>query len=402
MQTRIAETLRNTPAGNEADSILRSCVHCGFCTATCPTYQLTGDELDGPRGRIYLIKQLLEHGQADAGTRLHLDRCLSCRSCETTCPSGVKYARLLEIGRHELAARSPRKRHERLLRHLLLKLLPQRRWMTATLALAGYVRPLLPRQLQAKLPAAQSPGVWPAPRHARKVLMLQGCVQAAATPLTNAAAARVLDRLDISALIAAEAGCCGAVSLHLDDEHAAQHAARRNIDAWWPAVEAGAEAIIGTASGCTLMIKEYGQLLQHDAVYASKARKIAALCRDLSEFLASADLRTLARDTHQRLAVHTPCTLQHGQQLPDALTALLARAGYTLTEVADSHLCCGSAGTYSILQPEFATQLRTRKLDALQSGQPDRIVSANIGCQLHLAGGAAIPVSHWIELFDPG
>lgn len=401
MQTRIVASLRDLPVGQEAESILRSCVHCGFCIATCPTYQLTGDELDGPRGRIYLIKQVLEGQAPSVESQLHLDRCLSCRSCETTCPSGVNYSRLLEIGRHQLAVTLPRGFGEHTRRWLLRKIIPHSLLFPMLLRIGRMMSPLLPRQLRKKLPARQQITDWPAPRHARKILILQGCVQKYATPLTNAAAARVLDSLGISALRIAQAGCCGAVSLHLDDELGAQQEARRNIDAWWPLVAAGAEAIVASASGCSLMLKEYAQLLRHDEMYAEKAARVATLSRDLSEVLIATDLSALARYTDQPIAVHTPCTLQHGQQQPDILLQILKRAGYQLTATPDSHLCCGSAGTYSMLQPVFANQLRDQKLQTLQSGQPARIVTANIGCQLHLGSGADLPVTHWIELFDP-
>ncbi len=405
MQTHLAPRLRDTAEGREAESILRSCVHCGFCTATCPTYQLTGDELDGPRGRIYLIKQWLEQPQPDAGgakaTRLHLDRCLTCRSCETTCPSGVQYSRLLEIGRQQLAQDVPRRWHARLGRRVLAGWLVHRRLFSMTLAAARWLRPLVPAHLRARLPADGVAGDWPAARHSRRVLVLQGCVQDSATPGTNAAAARVLDHVGISAIAVARAGCCGAVALHLDDADGARQAARNNIDAWWPGVESGVEAIVASASGCGLMLKEYGQLLADDPLYAYKAQRVSALVRDLAEVLDGVDLGGLARDTHVPVAVHVPCTLQHGQQLPDLLPRLLERAGYRLTQTPDSHLCCGSAGTYSLMQADFSARLLTRKLDALQSGQPGRIVTANVGCQLHLASQAQLPVSHWIELFDP-
>lgn len=405
MQTRLDTRVRDTAEGREAESILRSCVHCGFCTATCPTYQLTGDELDGPRGRIYLIKQWLEHPQPDAAaaeaTRLHLDRCLTCRACETTCPSGVHYSRLLEIGRQQLAQDMPRQWYASLGRRVLAGMIVRRRLFSAALAAARWLRPLLPTRLRAKLPTPGVVGAWPAPRHARRVLVLQGCVQDSATPHTNAAAARVLDRIGISAIAVAQAGCCGAVDLHLDDADGARQAARNNIDAWWPEIESGVEAIVASASGCGLMLKEYGQLLADDPRYADKAQRLSTLALDLAEVLDGVDLGALARDTHVPVAVHVPCTLQHGQQLPDLLPELLTRAGYHLTPVPDSHLCCGSAGTYSLLQADFSARLLTRKLDALQSGQPGRIVTANIGCQLHLASQAQLPVGHWIELFDP-
>lgn len=401
MQTRLPAALLNTPEGQEANRILRSCVHCGFCTATCPTYQLTGNELDGPRGRIYLIKQLLEGAPADERTQHHLDRCLTCRSCETTCPSGVEYGRLIDIGRHHANQAAPRSPAQRLLRKLILHVLPDPQRFSRLLRLGQLARPLLPPAWRNKLPARQTAGDWPPPRHARKIILLAGCAQAAATPLTNAAAARVFDQLDLSALISPSAGCCGALAQHLDDGDSARAAARRNIDAWWPLIEEGAEAIVGSASGCTLMLKDYAHLLADDPVYASRANRIGSLVRDLAEVLSDHNLSGLARHREQPLAVHVPCTLQHGQQQPDLLPDLLRRAGYTLVPVADAHLCCGSAGSYSILQPALSGTLRDNKLAALTQANPGRIVTANVGCQLHLASGARQPVQHWIELFDP-
>ena len=403
MQTRLDKAFSGTPEGQEADVILRSCVHCGFCTATCPTYQLLGDELDGPRGRIYLIKQLLEGQQATEKTQMHLDRCLTCRACETTCPSGVQYGHLVDIGRAVIEQRVTRPWRQRLLRRSLRALLPQRRRFAALLALGRLARPILPAALQAKIPAAQVTGAWPPPRHMRRMLVLAGCVQPAATPATNAATARVLDRLGISLLAIESAGCCGGIELHMGAKAAACTAARRNIDAWWPHVEAGIEAIVITASGCGVTVKDYGHLLQHDPAYADKAARISALARDPVEVLAAEDLSALAHADHGPIAVHAPCTLQHGQQLPGALEGLLSRLGFTLTEVPDAHLCCGSAGAYSLLEPAISGQLLDRKLAALEGGGPELIVTANIGCQMHLASRAGMPVCHWIELLDkPG
>lgn len=400
MQTRLDPAFADTPQGREADAILRTCVHCGFCTATCPTYQLLGDELEGPRGRIYLIKQLLEGNPASKKTQRHLDRCLSCRACETTCPSGVQYGHLADIGRAVVETQIARPWRQRLLRRALRALLPHRRRIAALLTLGRLLRPILPAALRAKLPAAQTAGPWPEPRHARRMLALTGCVQAAATPATSAATARVLDRLGISLLDVETAGCCGGIELHMGAQEAARAAARRNIDAWWPHVEAGAEAIIVSASGCGVTVKDYGHLLQHDPAYADKAARVAALARDPVEVLAAEDLSALAATGHGPIAVHAPCTLQHGQHLPGALEGLLTRLGYPLTEVPDAHLCCGSAGAYSLLEPGISHQLRERKLAALEGGEPELIVTANVGCQMHLAGGASRPVVHWIELLD--
>jgi glycolate oxidase iron-sulfur subunit len=396
MQTELAAFIRDTPEGREADAILRKCVHCGFCTATCPTYQLLGDELDGPRGRIYLIKQVLEGAAPTARTQLHLDRCLTCRSCETTCPSGVQYGRLADIGRGIVEARVPRSAWQRAKRAALAFALPRERLFGALLGFGRMVRFLLPRLVPA--PAAPA-GDWPAPRHPRKMLALAGCVQPALAPRINAAAARVLDRMGVSLIEAPGAGCCGALRFHLNDQVAGLNDMRALIDAWWPSVERGEiEAIAMTASGCGVTVKEYGLLLAHDPAYRDKAARVAALTRDLSEVIAPEAIPE--RSGLGRIALHSPCSLQHGQQLRGGAERLLARAGFELAPVPDEHLCCGSAGTYSILQPVLAAQLRSRKLAALQSGQPVGIVTANIGCLVHLQAGAGVPVAHWVELLD--
>jgi len=401
MQTRLSSEFIDTPEGREADSILRACVHCGFCTATCPTYQLLGNELDGPRGRIYLIKQMLEGEPVSDKTRLHLDRCLTCRACETTCPSGVRYARLADIGREIAEQKVPRRGLDGLGRLLLRKLIPYPRRFAPLLRAGQWLRPLLPRALRNKVPAVQQPGAWPSQAHARRMLVLAGCVQSVGTPATNAACARVLDRLGISLVEAGGAGCCGAVSHHLSASQEARAFMRRNIDAWWPHIEQGAEAIVITASGCGALVKEYGDLLQHDADYADKARRVSAMTKDISEVLDAGNLPQGRPPAGQhKVAFHSPCTLQHAQQLQGVVEPLLERAGYRLTEVADAHLCCGSAGTYSILQPALSKQLLGRKLEALQGDAPDIIATANIGCQLHLAGASRVPVKHWIELLD--
>jgi glycolate oxidase iron-sulfur subunit len=406
MQTQLADFIRDTPEGREAEEILRKCVHCGFCTATCPTYQLLGDELDGPRGRIYLIKQVLEGAEPTEKTRLHLDRCLTCRSCESTCPSGVHYSRLLDIGRHVVDERVPRHGSEALTRRVLREFVPRPKLFGLAMKAGQAVRGLLPRTLQAKVPEARAAGRWPEPRHARRVIALAGCAQPAMAPSINAAAARVLDALGISMVEAAGAGCCGAVRFHLNDQDGAGDDARRNIDAWWPSIEAGSiEAIVMTASGCGVQVKDYGHLLQHDPAYADKARRVAELTRDIGEVVAdeSAVLAALlaARNLpRQPLAWHAPCTLQHGQRIRGTVEGLLGAAGFELTPVRDAHLCCGSAGTYSILQPELSERLRTNKLDCLLEGGAGMIASANIGCITHLQAGTGTPVRHWIELID--
>ena len=401
MQTSLTTAFLNTNEGQEADAILRSCVHCGFCTATCPTYQLLGDELDGPRGRIYLIKQMLEGQPVTRETQLHLDRCLTCRACETTCPSGVRYGRLADIGRAVAEQQISRPLFERLYRRLLRLIIPHATRFGALLRIGQALRPALPRTLQTKVPARQNPGLWPAPRHSRRMLVLAGCAQSNTTPNTNAAAARVLDRLGISLSIAPAAGCCGALSQHLSAEHEARDFMRRNIDAWWPSIEQGIEAIVMTASGCGVMVKDYGALLKDDTTYAAKAAKISSLTRDLSEILATEDISALRLSgKRRRIAFHAPCTLQHGQKLTGAVEGILMKLGFELTDVRDGHLCCGSAGSYSLLQPELSIRLRDNKLNALQAESPELIATANVGCQLHLATGSRMPVLHWIELLD--
>ncbi len=406
MQTSLADFIRDTPEGIEADAILRKCVHCGFCTATCPTYQLLGDELDGPRGRIYLIKQTLEGSEITAQTQLHLDRCLTCRACETTCPSGVEYGRLADIGRKVVEELVPRGPWQTLQRSVLSAVLPRTKIFSALLAMGRVARPLLPAALAEKVPErADAAGAWPPPRHARRMLVLGGCVQPALAPAINAAAARVLDRLGISLVEANGAGCCGAVRFHLNRQEAGKADARALIDAWWPQVDAGAEAIVMTASGCGTMVKDYGHLLRHDPVYAAKAARVSAMTLDLCEVLGAelAGLKKLAAreaGSKRKIAFHSPCSLQHGQQIRGSVEALLEAAGFELAAVADAHLCCGSAGTYSILQPELAMRLRGSKLAALQAGGPDEIATANIGCLTHLASGTRTRVAHWIQLLD--
>ncbi|MEB0045589.1 MULTISPECIES: glycolate oxidase subunit GlcF [unclassified Pseudomonas] len=401
MQTTLSEQARLLPRAEEAESILRSCVHCGFCNATCPTYQLLGDELDGPRGRIYLIKQVLEGNEVTRKTQEHLDRCLSCRNCETTCPSGVDYHNLLDIGRAVVDAAVPRPLAQRLLREGLRRVVPNPGLFKGLVSTGQVFRALLPSPLQSKLPRNTEPAkTRPVTRHSRHVLMLEGCVQPSLSPNTNAAAARVLDRLGISVTPSREAGCCGAVDYHLDAQAQGLDRARRNIDAWWPSIENGAEAIVQTASGCGAFIKDYGHLLRSDPLYADKARKVSALAKDLIEVLREEPLETLGVHSDQRLAFHCPCTLQHAQKLGGTVEAVLTRLGFNLTAVPDAHLCCGSAGTYSLTQPALSRQLRDNKLTALQSGHPDVIVTANIGCQSHLDGAGHTPVKHWIELVE--
>ena len=418
MQTDIAPEFAGTADGVEAEAILRKCVHCGFCTATCPTYQLLGDELDGPRGRIYLIKQVLEGHAPTRATQLHLDRCLTCRNCETTCPSGVQYGNLVEIGRRLVDERVPRPAGERALRWTLKEGLTSPLFAPA-MKLGQSVRALLPAALKAKVPPASSADAhrWPTRPHPRKVLMLMGCVQPSMMPNINSATARVLDAAGIQTLVAAEAGCCGSIRLHGGDRDGALDQMRANIDAWWPQVAKGEiEAIVMNASGCGVTVKEYGHALAHDPEYAAKAGRVADLTRDLSELLPemvealrerlaavrSAPARGAAeRRTAGRLAFHPPCTLQHGQRLRGGVEAALRSLGFDVrVALNEAHLCCGSAGTYSVLQPELANALRDRKLGHLGELAPETIVSANIGCIQHLQGGTTTPVRHWIEVLD--
>jgi glycolate oxidase iron-sulfur subunit len=430
MQTKLADFIRDTPQGKEAESILRSCVHCGFCNATCPTYQLLGDELDGPRGRIYLMKQMLEGRPVSAVTRDHLDRCLTCRNCETTCPSGVQYGRLIDIGREMVDRLSPRPASQQLLRAGLRRSLASGNVFGVMLKLGRGVRWALPASLRGYIPTLQkspfgdkggrgdfatvvsaraSEKSPPAPllqrgESQRRMLVLEGCVQPALAPETNAAAARVLDRLGINLIAAPEAGCCGAIDQHLAAPEAAKAAMRRNIDAWWPHIEArevvNIEAIVITASGCGSLVKEYGHHLRDDPAYAEKAAKVSALTRDLSEVLAREDLSPLKSGAPRRVAFHPPCSLQHGQKVRGVIESILSGLGHELVPVEESHLCCGSAGTYSLLQPEIAGQLRERKLSNLQARGPELIATANIGCQSHLAAASVVPVVHWITLLE--
>lgn len=405
MQTSLADFIKDTPEGREAETILRKCVHCGFCNATCPTYQLLGDERDGPRGRIYLIKQVLEGATATARTQLHLDRCLTCRSCETTCPSGVSYGRLVDIGRPIVDQQVGRGAVETVMRKALRAVIPNRSLFSRLLRLGQITQPLLPGVLKRKVPRSANVTRWPTNSHARRMLVLDGCVQPSLSPNTNAATARVLDRLGITLMRAPQAGCCGAVSYHLNAQDEGLACMRRNIDAWWPYVEQGTEAIVITASGCATMVAEYGHLLARDAAYAEKAKRVSALMKDVSEVIATEKdrLKTLHPspfDLHTIVAFHAPCSLQHGLKMKGKVEALLAHLGFALTAVPDAHLCCGSAGTYSILQPALSQQLLRNKITALTSGAPTAIVTANIGCQAHLQSATALPVMHWIEALD--
>lgn len=405
MQTNLADFIKNTHAGREAEEILRACMHCGFCLATCPTYQLLGDERDSPRGRIYLMKQVLEGQEVSARTQLHLDRCLTCRSCESTCPSGVRYGRLVDIGREVVEHKVGRSFRAKLFRGVLRRFLLSPSLFAFSLGLGRALRPLMPRGLQRNVPPRHDPGIWPQRQHVRRMVLLDGCVQPALAPSINAATARVLDRAGISLVRVRDGGCCGAVSHHLSAPDAALAQIRRNIDAWWPQLEAGAEAIVITASGCGAMVKDYGALLAHDPAYADKAKQVAQAARDVSQVVAELwpklkPLLDARRPPVETLAFHAPCTLQHGLKLKGGVESLLLDLGVRLAPVADPHLCCGSAGTYSILQAQLSQRLKANKLAALQAGRPQLILTANIGCLTHLQSGTDLPVRHWIELVD--
>jgi glycolate oxidase iron-sulfur subunit len=404
METRLADWIKGSAQGDTANAILRACVHCGFCNATCPTYQLLGDELDGPRGRIYQIKQVLEGAPATRSTQLHLDRCLTCRACETTCPSGVDYSHLVDIGRAVVDAQVRRPLNERLF-HWLLREGLTRRWLFgAALSLGRALRFALPQRVRSKLAPSRDAGAWPRREHARKVLLLNGCTQPAMAPSIDAATARVLDAAGVQVLVDARSGCCGALRHHLDDQPGGLANARRNIDAWWPQLESGAvEAIVINASACALMVREYGWLLRGDPNYAARARRVSDATRELVEFLGPEvqQLRVRAGTAAvTRIALQKPCTLQHGLKLKDNVDQLLGALGAQLLPVSEAHLCCGSAGTYSLLQPQLARALRERKLEHLLHGQPDVILTANIGCMSHLAAASPVPVLHWIEWVD--
>ena len=405
MQTKLADWARDSELGQEADDILRRCVHCGFCQATCPTYQVLGDELDSPRGRIYLIKELLEGQEPTQATQMHLDRCLTCRNCETTCPSGVEYGHLIDIGRKIVEEKVPRPLSQRLQRALL------RKGLNSPLFAPAYkvgqaVRGFLPASLQKKVVQARPTGVRPdTSRHVKQVLLLTGCVQPTMMPTIDAATIRVLDRLGIGTQVAQGAGCCGALNFHLDDQEAARVQMRLNIDAWLPLIEAGTvEAIVMNASGCGAMVVEYAHHLWHDPVYAAKAKKVVALVRDIAEVVAPYTEALAAQLDVARLpkrpAFHPPCTLQHWQGLRPLSETLLVKLGLALQPFTETHLCCGSAGAYSVLQPEISTSLRDRKLSQISEAKPDVVLSSNIGCIGHLQSGTEIAVRHWVEVVD--
>ncbi|HKJ94392.1 MAG TPA: glycolate oxidase subunit GlcF [Gammaproteobacteria bacterium] len=399
MQTHLADFIKDTPEGREADSILRKCTHCGFCLANCPTYRLLGDELDSPRGRIYQVKQVLEGAEPTESIQLHLDRCLTCRACETTCPSGVEYGRLADLGREIVERHVPREGEAKWVRLALRTVLPRPRLFATLLALGRAFRPLVPARLRKKIHARRPAPAWPRGSHRRKVLMLEGCVQPALEPGINPQTARLADGLGFEVIRTPASACCGAIDQHLGAPEAALRHVKRNIDTWWPHVEGGAEAIIVNASGCGAQVKDYGHLLRDDPQYADRARRVSELTVDPIEFLEPHAERLIpARDAPGRVAFQTPCTLQHAQGLNGRVEPLLSRIGFELTAVADGHICCGSAGTYSVLQPELAERLRGQKVANLEDGSPEVIATANIGCLTHLNEATTVPVRHWLEL----
>ena len=404
MQTKLADEFKGSDIGKEADAILRSCVHCGFCSATCPTYQELGDELDSPRGRIYLIKQMLEGNTVTEKTQRHLDRCLTCLACETTCPSGVRYGRLVEIGREYVDKKVGRSLPDMITRKVLRTILPYPQRLKPLVKLSQLAKPLLPATLKAKVPVQQRATVPTSATHQRKMVLLAGCAQSVIKPGTNSAAIKILERLDITLTTPTAAGCCGAVSYHLSEKEEGLAFMRRNIDAWWPLIDPASdaphEAVLVTASGCGAMVKAYGDALKNDPAYADKAALVSALAKDPCEVVINEELSSLKliNTARQKIAFQTPCTLQHAQQLNGEVEAILTQLGFELTPVPDGHLCCGSAGTYSILQAEMSQTLLDNKLSALMSGQPDIIATANIGCHIHLESRAGIPVKHWLEV----
>jgi glycolate oxidase iron-sulfur subunit len=406
MQTTIHSKFIGTDTAKEAEEILRSCVHCGFCNATCPTYRETRDERNGPRGRIYLMKQFFETGEASELTLKHLDACLNCRNCETTCPSNVQYGKLYDIGHHLIEQQNPRPVPGKVIRWALRKLIPNQFLFGFFVRCGQITRPLLPGPIAKKVPLRQKVKPWPTTRHDRKMLLLGGCVVPTTTPNTNGSIARVLDKLDVSVKVAPKAGCCGALSYHLSEHEEALDQMRRNIDAWWPDIEAGAEKIIVNASACSLMVKNYGRYLGKDPEYAEKAMKVSAMAEDISEVLAEEDLSRLKAQSREhkpalKTAFHCPCTLQHGLGLNGKVESLLADAGVDLVPVEDGGQCCGSSGTYSILQPKLSQKILAKKVKGLTANAPQQIATANIGCQMHIQTATDTPVKHWVELLDP-
>ena len=400
MQTNFPLDLLATDQGKTADSILRSCVHCGFCLSACPTYGLLGDELDSPRGRIYLIKSVLEGNPVSSDSLSHLDRCLTCRSCETTCPSGVKYGQLLDIGREVMEQKAPRPWWQRLMRYTIRKSLTTPWFFNFGIRLAPFLRHskaikftveelALQQRLQDRQDAVKS-----------SVLLLSGCVQPALAPNINQATIKVLNRLQLNVIETPQSECCGAVSHHLSGGDDTHQQVKDNIDAWLGYLDNGVQAIISNASGCGVMVKDYPNLFDKKTTYYDKAIRVSQATKDIAEFLLEKDLSSLAHYQNKAITFHAPCTLQHGQKQPVVVQTILQKLGYQVNPVHDSHLCCGSAGTYSIFQPKLSKKLRHNKLENLLEHKTELIVTANIGCLMHLQGGTKTPVKHWIELLD--
>ncbi|MFV1984294.1 MAG: glycolate oxidase subunit GlcF [Thiohalomonadales bacterium] len=398
MQTKISEYFKNIPEYKLADRILRSCVHCGFCTATCPTYQLLGNELDSPRGRIYLIKQVLEGDIITQKTQLHLDRCLTCRACETICPSSVEYGHLLDIGRKYVDTKIKRPLLDRVKRKILISILPYPKRFSLLFNLTCYFNFLLPAQLKLTRPTKFKNYKFPN-KHSRKMILLSGCVQPTLAPQINTATKQLFNKLDIDLIEIPHVNCCGAVTHHLSEEKKTITTIKTNIDKWWPFIQSGIEAIVINASGCSVMVKDYGFIMQADHVYSEKARIVSSLCKDISEILQETDLTPFKNNNNTRIAFHSPCTLQHGMKLNGLVENILKTAGYQLTTIKDKHLCCGSAGTYSILQSTISNQLAVNKINNIEADFPELIVTANIGCLHHLQNKSTLQVKHWVELF---
>jgi glycolate oxidase iron-sulfur subunit len=411
MQTTIDKALKNTAEGLEAERILRSCVHCGFCTATCPTYRLLGDELDGPRGRIYLIKGLLEGKEASDKTQTHLDRCLTCLACETSCPSGVEYGHLLDIGRQQINKKVKRTLTQRFYRYLLRKILPYpqrvafflRLGSGISLILPGKLRQMIPEIRHARKTESASYRSKHISRHGRKMILFSGCVQPLLSPETNDASTGVLNRLGIETIVSHGEVCCGAINHHMAVDDSGLTFIKDNIDAWWPYIEEGIEAIVISASGCGTMIKDYGYILRNDADYKDKAHQVSMMAKDIGEIIVAEEIETLRKMikvNSRRIAFQNPCSLQHGQKIKDETESLLKKLGYQIEDIEDANQCCGSEGTYSLLQTELSEKLRRKKISTLEAANPDVIMTANIGCQLHLQQATEIPVKHWIEILE--
>ena len=403
MQTTINKALENTPEGLEAERILRSCVHCGFCTATCPTYRLLGDELDGPRGRIYLIKGLLEGKEASDKTQIHLDRCLTCLACETSCPSGVEYGHLLDIGRQLINKKVRRTPIERSYRYLIRKILPYPGRFSFFLGLGRGIRFILPGKYRQMVPENKRSKITESGKHTRKMILFSGCVQPSLSPEINCATTHLLNKLGIESISSHGEVCCGAINHHMAVDDSGLSFIKNNIDAWWPYIEEGIEAIVISASGCGAMIKDYGYILRNDTDYKDKAHQVSLMAKDVAEIIVAEEIETLGKllkGNSRRIAFQNPCSLQHGQKIKDETEVLFQKLGYQIENIEDANQCCGSAGTYSLLQTELSEKLRRKKISALEAVKPDVILTANIGCQLHLQQATEIPVKHWIEILE--